>query len=219
MKNTLYFILVFAMIYVLGSCRPYKHGPIMNQKNIQKTFTPLIQAFGLKPGTVYADIGAQNGLYDVAFATLTQGVTYYIQDIDQAALKELDRVLRYYTKKSGRPIAQDNQFHSVLGTTKQTNLPDDTFDVIHSNATFHAIRHKRAIIQDIFTKLKPGGYFFIRDEFVKNGVVKWCPSKECNARLATEEELLAVMATTDFKLVKKYPDYDGYPMYKFQRPE
>ncbi|OJJ21997.1 hypothetical protein BKI52_08125 [marine bacterium AO1-C] len=221
MKTSSYFILLVLISSAFGACRPYKYGYIFKPKNIQESFPSIIKVLELREGVVFADVGAKNGAFDAAMATLTKGITYYVQDIDTKALsdQEWQKVVQYYSKTSGKPIAQQNKFHTVIGGLKETRLPNNTFDIIHTNATFHAIRHKQALMQDIYKKLKPGGYLFIRDEFVKEGVVKRCNDDACDAELASEELLMKIMKASRFKLIKKIPNFQGYPMFKFQKLE
>ncbi|HAS42614.1 MAG TPA: hypothetical protein DCS93_19190 [Microscillaceae bacterium] len=219
MKIPSYVVLLVLISLTFSSCRPYKYGHVFKSKNIQESFPAIVKVLELREGVVFADVGAQNGAFDAALATLTKNVTYYVQDIDKKAMddQEWHKVMRYYSKQVGYPIAKRNTFHTVIGELRETKLPNNTFDVIHSNATFHAIRHKEDLMKDIYQKLKPGGYLFIRDEFVQKGVVKWCNDDACKAVLATEEKLMQVMKASGFKLVKKIPDFQGYPMYKFQK--
>ena len=219
MKTLYYSIILLLVMSLFSACRPYKYGVIFKPKGIKESFPEIIETLELREGVVFADVGAQSGVFDAAMATLTKGVTYYIQDIDQKALnkEEWRKIVRYYSEKNGVPIAQRNQFHLVIGNPKKTNLPNNTFDIIYTNATFHAIRYKKAMMQDIHQKLKPGGYLFVRDKFVKKGVVERCIDEKCATHLATEEELMKVMKASRFKLVKKTPDFQGYPMYKFQK--
>jgi len=199
--------------------KPYECGPLLKQKRIEKTFMPLVEKLELSEGDVFADIGASNGVFDVAISMFVKDITFYIQDIDKDCLNqnEFDKVINYYSKQSGLDLKQQNKFVITIGDTKQTNLPDNTFDVIYSNATFHAFEHKRDMMADIYKKLKIGGYLFIRDDIAEDGEVKFCPDE--GGRIVDEKEFLEIITGKGFILVEKYDDFDGYPMFKFQKVE
>lgn len=199
--------------------RPYKCGAVLSQKQVKKSFVPLVKMLGLKPGTVFADIGASGGAYSVMISTLTKGVTYYIQDIDTTCLnpQEIEKILGYYSQQSGQVLSQQNTYHLTIGSADQTNLPNQTFDVIYTNGTFHVFRHKQKIMRDIYQKLKPGGYLFIRDGLAKSDPPKRCPDKNCHTPLVHEKDLIAIVQSCRFKLVEKVENFSGYPVFKFQK--
>lgn len=193
----------------------------MSQKNIKNTFGNLIKILDLTEGKVYADLGASNGAYDVMMASLTKGVTYYVQDIDTTCLnqREFKKVVDYYTQQSGYPITTHNRFHLTMGDVHQTNLPDNTFDVIYSNGAFHVFSDKLAIMRDVYRKLKPGGYLFIRDRLAKGPKKELCNDEKCRHPLLQEQEFLSILQNSRFVLIKKYPRFEGTPIFKFQKPE
>ncbi|EAY26526.1 class I SAM-dependent methyltransferase [Microscilla marina] len=199
--------------------KPYKCGAVLSQKQIKKSFAPLVKILGLKPGTTFADIGASGGAYSVMISTLTKGVTYYIQDIDTTCLnrQELDKVLAYYSQQSGVSLPKQNTYHLTIGGLRQTNLPTQTFDVIYTNATFHAFRYKKEMIADIYQKLKPGGYLFIRDGLATSDSPQNCPDKNCNAPFVQEKDLLTIVQSCRFRLIEKNKNFSGYPIFKFQK--
>ncbi|WP_299462396.1 class I SAM-dependent methyltransferase [uncultured Microscilla sp.] len=199
--------------------RPYKCGAVLSQKQIKKSFAPLVQLLGLKPGTTFADIGASGGAYSVMISTLTKGVTYYIQDVDTICLnrQELDKVLAYYSQQSGVTLPKQNTYYLTIGGFRQTNLPNQTFDVIYTNATFHAFRYKKEMISDIYQKLKPGGYLFIRDGLATSDTPQNCPDKNCNAPFVQEKELIDIVQSCHFRWVEKNKNFSGYPIFKFQK--
>lgn len=223
MKNIYLAITILYLYSMFFACtqkaKPYTCGPVFKQKSIKKTFKPLVDILGLTKGKVFADIGASSGAYDVMISTLVEGVTFYIQDIDSTCLNpsELDKIIHYYAKQSKQALAKKNKFFIAMGTYKQTRLPENRFDIVYSNAAFHAIEYKNAIVTDIYQKLKPGGYFFIRDGFAKKGERKYCPDKNCKQPLAHEDELMEILQKSHFTLVKKYDNFQGYPIFKFRK--
>ena len=60
----------------------------MSQKNIQKTFKPILEFMNYKPGMAFADVGAGSGAVTVIMASLMDSSLVYIQDIDTSVLKQ-----------------------------------------------------------------------------------------------------------------------------------
>ncbi len=200
--------------------RPYSCGPVMKRKNIEKSFGKLVKALGLRPGLVVADVGASNGAIDVMLSTMTEGITYYIQDIDSACLnpEEFKKIMDYYSDMFQRDLRQSNAYHLTLGTFTESRLPKQTFDIIHMNAVFHAMDNRLDMMLDLRQKLKPGGFLFIRDGFSKRPEKRErCEDESCAHFLPTQDEFLATLKEAGFTLVQQWEDFQGYPMFKFQR--
>lgn len=212
---------VIPAIFVVSGCatifRPYPCGPVLDKAGIQ-VFKRQNEFLGLKPGTVFADIGASSGYYDGAMAVFLDSVTFYLNDIDNHCLRErnLKKVLRYYSKLRGESIEATNPFHYVIGTPTRTNLPENTFDVIFSNATMHVIEYPDSILTDLYKNLKADGSLFIRDEFVYKDEKKKCGSKKCGHYLLQYEPFIKLMNQNGFVLAGESQDF-GYPIYKFSK--
>jgi len=86
-----------------------------------------------------ADVGAGSGALTVIMATQLDSCTVYIQDIDQKVLqqKNVDKMLKHYSKKLGYDLGKRNEFKLIYGTYNQSKLPDNSIDIIYSNATIH----------------------------------------------------------------------------------
>jgi SAM-dependent methyltransferase len=163
-------------------------------------------------------VGASSGYYDGAMAVFLDSVTFYLNDIDVHCLnrKNLNKVLRYYSKLKGSSVDATNAFNIVIGTATQTHLPDNAFDVIFSNATAHVLDEPDSLFSDLFKKLKPGGHLFIRDEFVHNGEPKKCGSKKCGHPLLDAGRFIDLMNRNGFVVVAETKDF-GHPIFKFAR--
>lgn len=213
-------ILFSLLIFCLASCRvekPYDCGPVLKAKTIRSSFSPLIEIFELGPGKVFADVGASSGAYDVMFSTLVADVTFYIQDIDSACLNQdqLDKIFDYYSKQQGLDLRKRNEFKIVLGSYTESKLPVNHFDVIYSNATYHAFSKPGAMISDIHRKLKDEGILFIRDGFSEEGKPEICPDESCARPIPTEASFMQVMEENGFQLLQKWEDFQGQPLFKF----
>src|SRR6187200_1158906 len=164
MKAVFTLLCVFLVLSCSSIFRPYPCGPVLDREAIQ-VFKRQNEFLGLKPGVVFADIGASSGYYDAAMAVSLDSVTFYLNDIDYHCLNErnLNKVLRYYSRLRGSSIQTTNSFRYIIGTPTQTNLPENTFDVIFSNATMHVINELDSMLTDLHRNLKPDGSLYIRD--------------------------------------------------------
>jgi ubiquinone/menaquinone biosynthesis C-methylase UbiE len=215
--------LIVVALVILSACRsqpkPYENGPVMSTKSIRQTFQPILDFMEYKPGMTFADIGAGSGAITVSMATLMDQSEIYIQDIDTTVLKdgELTKIINHYSSKTHEDLRARNKFHIIYGTVDQTNLPDQTFDLIYSNATTHNFTAFDSMMKDIATKLKPGGVVLLRDSFKNDhGEGEFCSDPTCGRKLLTIDEFLDGMKRNDFVMVKKNPDMSGYPVFGFK---
>jgi len=212
----------FFVIVLLQACSPkvspYAHGPVMSEKDIRKSFESILQFMDVKPGAVFADVGASSGALTVMMTTLMDSATVYIQDIDQTSLQEdnLNKIIDFYSKQSHQDLRKKNKFHIIIGDRNHSNLPDGTFDLIYSNATIHVFDLPDTMLTDLSKKLKPDGKLFIRDCFKNDhGAGNFCSDRSCAKPLRTIDEFLALMKRNRFKLIKQSPDMSGYPLFGF----
>ena len=213
--------LLFIVVF-LAACSskslPYENGPGMSQKSIRKTFRPILDFMEYKPGMTVADVGAGSGALTVMMAALMDQSTVYVQDIDTVVLtkKNLDKIIEYYSKQTGQNLAQKNKFIISIGESKQTNLPNATFDLIYSNATVHNFTSLDLMLTDLGEKLKPDGVLYIRDSFKNDhGEGEFCSDPKCKRPLLTIDEFLTAMNRNGFKMIKRSPDMSGYPVFGF----
>ncbi len=209
--------ILFVLLF-LSACAPYAKGPVFTQENAKETFQPIVEFMGIRPGMAIADVGAGSGALTVIMATQLDSCAIYIQDIDHEVLqqKNVDKMITYYSKQQGYELGERNQFHLVYGTTTQSNLPDRAIDRIYSNATLHVLDAPDTMLQDLRKKLKPSGQLFIRDSFRgDHDEGEFCSSAECGKRLLSIDEFLAMMTENGYRLIKREPDMDGYPLFGF----
>ena len=105
MKAVFTLLVAFLVLSCSSIVRPYPCGPVLDTEGIQ-VFKRQNEFLGLKPGVVFADIGASSGYYDAAMAVFLDSVTFYLNDIDKNCLNErnLNKVIRYYYKLRARSI-------------------------------------------------------------------------------------------------------------------
>ena len=197
---------------------PYSCGPTMNQKGIRQVFQPIIDYMGLKSGDTFADVGASSGAYTIMMATLLENTTFYAQDIDTVCLneREFNKVIDYYSLQSHKPLRQVNSLHLAVGDPDKTNLPEGTFDAIYTNATFHLFNEPDKIVLDLYSRLKPDGALFVRDNFSTKKEIQYCEDKKCARPLVPVDTFLSIMARNKFR-VEKRKVFSGYPIYKFTK--
>jgi SAM-dependent methyltransferase len=211
-------LIVISQLSCAPKATPYANGPVMSQKNIRKTFQPILQFMDVKPGIVFADIGASSGAFSVMMATLMDNSKIYIQDIDTTVLRSdnLDKIISYYSKQNRKDLMAKNSFYTIIGSALHSNLPNSSCDIIWSNGTVHNFTSIDSMMTDLGKKLKPGGLLFLRDSF-KNDHREgsYCSDVKCAKPLLTIDEFLNTMDRNGFKLVKRTPDMTGYPVFGF----
>ena len=219
LKVTFSFLIGIHLIFCAShKTPPYACGPTMNQKGIRSVFKPLIDFMELKPGDTFADVGASSGYYTVMMATLMENTTFYIQDIDTTCLnnREFNKVIDYYSRQSHKELRKVNSLHYVIGNRGKTNLPENTFDKIYMNATFHALTEPDEMAKDLYERLKSDGSLFVRDGFPTTKEVQYCADKNCARPLIPLDTFLTIMARNKFRLEKNL-NFSGYPMYAFKK--
>lgn len=150
-------------IFSTHPSRPFKYGYAYSKEECE-VFRPVLNYYGIKNGDIIADVGASSGWLEGVFSVMVDSVTFYVQDIDTNILNkdQLNRVVKHYS--SLRSTSQTNNFNLVVGSKKKTKLPDSLFDKIIIHNTFHEIYTADRIIQDLTTKLKPGGQVIVCDQ-------------------------------------------------------
>lgn len=215
---TILWLISFSFNGCSSKLKPYDNGPVMGQKDIKKTFGPILQFMQYKPGMAFADVGAGSGALTIMMATLMNNSAVYIQDIDTSVLKEsnVKKIIDYYSKETNQDLGGRNSFQITIGELQQTKLPDSTFDLIYSNATVHNFTHLDSMVTDLGRKLKPNGVLFLRDSFKDDhGEGEYCSDPKCARPLLSTDDLLAVMKRNGFEVVMQEPDMSGYPVFGF----
>ena len=116
---------LLVVLVILAACSPkslpYENGPEMSQRNIKQTFGPIVDFMEYKPGMTVADVGAGSGALTVMMATLMDSSIVYVQDIDTTVLtkRNLDNIIKYYSKQTGHDLTQKNQFTISIGETQR----------------------------------------------------------------------------------------------------
>jgi predicted methyltransferase len=154
--------------------------------------------YNFHPSQVVASIGAQCGNWEAVFASATDSVHFYLEDIDTNSFKkdQIAFVWHYYDSLRGR--AMTSNYTMITGTEEATMLPANTFDKIIIINSFHEFTKKDEMLTDIKTKLKRGGILYI-DETV--------PKKEgqlhgiCKKPMLTSEEMISILTKNGYEYV------------------
>lgn len=152
-------------VFSTNPSRPFKYGYPLSREICRQDFKLYLNGYDFHKKEVVAEVGAASGWIMGVLSVSLDSVTFYIQDIDTVLLNayQFKKMVEHFSKV--RNSEQTNQFHYVLGTEKKTNLPNNTFDKVVLNNTFHEITHFDSVIVDIGKKLKPGGKLIIYESF------------------------------------------------------
>jgi predicted methyltransferase len=115
----------------------------------------VMDALGIKPGSVVADIGAGGGYFTfhLAHRVGSKGKVY-AEDILE---NEVNKI-RERAAKDGIP-----QVEAVLGSKDDPKLPAETLDSVLIVNAYHEMREHDAMLRAVFRALKPGGLLAIID--------------------------------------------------------
>ena len=156
-----------------------------------------LSIYNFQPNETIASIGASSGVWEIWFASQVEGLTFYLQDIDplNCNQEEIDYGIKYYEKLLQKPVS--GQFIPIIGTSSETNLPQNTFDKVLIINSLHEFETPELILQNIHKILKPNGKLFIEEQMAKfSGEIH----EGCGKQLFTENELIDTLKENDFEL-------------------
>ena len=109
----------------------------------------VMDAIGIKPGMVVAEIGAGHGRYVVQIAVrVGETGKVYAEDIDAASLKHLDQRCKRWGLE---------HVASILGDVTDPKLPEGELDVIFVISAYHHFQDPVALMRNARPSLKPNG--------------------------------------------------------------
>ena len=113
----------------------------------------VMDAIGIKPGMVVAEIGAGRGRYVVQLAVrVGETGKVYAEDIDAEALKHLEKRCKRWGLKN---------VESILGDVTNPKLPENKLDVIFIISSYHHFNDPVKLLKNARLSLKPGGILAI----------------------------------------------------------
>lgn len=126
----------------------------------------LCQRLDIGPGAVIADVGCGDGPDTMVFAAVVgERGPVLAQEIDTAKLKKVAET------------ASKRGFHQVvpvLGQSEDPRLPDGFANLIYMNRVFHHFSRPQAMLERLWSDLKPGGYLVVVDQ-QKGPLTDWAP--------------------------------------------
>lgn len=109
----------------------------------------------LEPGQVVLDLGSGAGL-DVLLSARRVGPAGHAYGVDMT-----DEMLQLANSNRDRAGVTNATF--LKGTIENVPLPDASIDVVISNCVINLAEDKRAVVEEAFRVLRPGGLFAVAD--------------------------------------------------------
>ncbi|MFN8356971.1 MAG: class I SAM-dependent methyltransferase [Spirosomataceae bacterium] len=158
-----------------------------------------LEIYNFQKGDVIASLGAGGGVWEIAFATFYEDLTFYLEDVSRDVLnqEDVEYAIQYYTRLTGKPITA--KFIPVIGTEKETNLPTDTFDKVLIINSFHEFNFPTEMLAEVKRILKADGKLFIEEDLA---TYEGQLHEGCNRPLFSEKGLIEFLQTNGFQLVR-----------------
>ena len=122
----------------------------------------VMDAIGVEPGMVVAEIGAGMGRYVVQLAVrVGETGRVYAEDIDSAALEHL-------AKRCSRWNLENVE--TILGDVKDARLPEAALDLIFIISAYHEFDDPVELLRNARSALKPGGTLAIGEWIMPGGI-------------------------------------------------
>ena len=147
---------------------------------------------GIRPGMTVADIGAGSGYMTMRLARLVApGGTVYANDVQPAML----RVIHAKTEREGI-----GNVVLLLGSERETHLPDDTIDLALLVDVYHELAQPAAMLRSIRQSLKADGRLVLVEYRKEDPAIPIAPTHRmslADARLEIEAEGFRFERTID----------------------
>ncbi len=155
------------------------------------------EIYDFQKGDVIASLGAGGGVWEIAFATFYEDLTFYLEDVSKDVLnqEDVDYAIQYYTRLTGKPIIA--KFIPVIGSEKDTNLPSDTFNKVLIINSFHEFNFPVNMLAEVSRILKKDGKLFIEEDLA---VVEGQLHEGCKRPLFSEVGLISFLKENGFSL-------------------
>ena len=140
----------------------------------------VMDAIGVEPGWVIAEVGAGRGRYVVHMATrVGDAGKVYANDIDDDALEYLE----HRCERDGI-----SNVETVLGGVTDPKLPEGALDMVYMINTYHHLEKPVELMRNIAPSLKPDGILVIIEHDAEKipGEEEHTTSKEVLLRQAWE---------------------------------
>ena len=148
------FILLLALIALFAPSQALDQSDAWEARlNRLQPPEKVLAATEVKPGMVIGEVGAGRGRYTVHLSGWVgpQG-RVYAEDIDAGALD----YLRFRCRRD-----QLTNIETIMGTVSDPLLPENALGMVFMVNTYHHLKEKAAILQNIVPALKNGGRLVI----------------------------------------------------------
>lgn len=147
----------------------------------------VMDAIGVEPGWIIAEVGAGRGRYVVHMAErIGEKGRIYANDIDSEALEYLEH-------RCDRDGIEN--VVTILGEVTDPRLPEGILDMVYMINTYHHLDEPVELMRNIVPSLKPGGLLVI----IEHDPVK---APDWGEDTTTQEALLEQTAEAGFELVR-----------------
>jgi len=201
-------ILFFFLFLLFEKTVAQDRPPVLEPENANEARLNRLQppdqvmdAFGIEPGMVVAEIGAGRGRYVVQLAVrVGESGKVYAEDINAASLRHLD--LR--CERGGL-----SKVESILGEVTDPKLPENTLDRIFIISSYHHFDEPITLLRNARTALKPDGKLAIGEWLQRPG--------ENHPEHKTPEEMENEMKAAGYKLekIETFLEENGIYLYLF----
>src|SRR5262250_625598 len=156
----------------------------------------VMDALGIKPGSVVGDIGAGGGYFTFHLAQRV-GPTgkVYSEDILEEEVKKIRQ-----RAESEKLV----QVEAILGTKDDPKLPEEKLDVVLIVNAYHEMREQDAMLRALFRALKPGGLLAIIDAPAPAGEAR---EKYYERHRIPEQFIRGDAAHNGFSFVRQEPGF------------
>ena len=165
----------------------------------------VMDAIGVEPGWVIAEVGAGRGRYVVHMAERVGGAgKVYANDIDGDALEYLE----HRCERDGI-----SNVVTVLGEVTDPKLPEGALDMVYMINTYHHLEQPVELMRNIAPGLKPGGLLVI----IEHDAEKLPDEKD---HTTPREVLLEQAGEAGFELVRieTFLELDNINIFRVRQP-
>jgi SAM-dependent methyltransferase len=163
----------------------------------------VMDAIGIEPGMVGAEIGAGRGRYVVQLAVRVGGAgKVYAEDIDARALRHLEQRCERWGL---------DHVHAIVGDVTDPKLPEGELDFIFIISSYHHFDDPVTLLRNARASLKPDGMLAIGE---------WLPEDEDDDHYNTPDEMEAEVGAAGYTLdrIETFLEDNNLYIYVF-RPE
>lgn len=184
-------IIIFIFSFALAAAHiPQKQQSVLTPENANEARLNRLQppekvmdAIGLMPGMVVAEIGAGQGRYVVQMAVrVGESGKVYAEDINASALKHLEKRCERWGLKN---------VETILGDITDPKLPEGELDLIFVISSYHHFSDPVALLGNARSSLKSDG---------KLAIGEWLPRDKSSEEFATPKQIEAQMNAAGYKL-------------------